>query len=768
MSKARGKKEVLDLVQVSGLDSRVWQKDGSSTNNLGVVFSLAGEVVKTRGIQPLIDWAISLLKGKRPENPVAETGIVQPSADPLPSNVSPFYDPVGGLLYDLMSIGTFNMNGAVEILLEYGGNLSVVRGCDVEVLQSGRHVAKDPSEGTQFLQVGGAVLILNGRDPNMKWDGLKLTPLGISSPPSAPILRGYEDGSHAGAVSAAASTWFWPGSTITKVADSLTQSYEYKLSFVNDQGAESEPSAVSNKVTDVNQAPSGTTTMAIWVKVGGLSQNPDRNDIVSRRLYRAGFEGLQYYLLAELPGLISDVYMDSTSNTYTSSVSTTATGTRLPPPLSKMAMFFRGTTYYAGNPKAPRNLYASAGGGLKEEVPQPGNVTIVNTDDGSDEIVAMAVVSDYGLVFTKRSLHMLTQDKTGGTMLTPISQTIGAVSTRGVAAFEDKIYFFSEEGIFLFEGGSPQPLSKEISSLVKGLPRARLKNVVAFVDPSGRRVCFSVCAGPENRNNEVWSVHVDTGAVSRLPFSVFDSVRYKGETLVSFSHSQTGNLFSVWAGDPPNSGSGIIAKNAQFKVTELGVWGCLDNIAGVDSIEGFFETRWVVGDNPESDKTYYRADVFYVQTADIDMTVSWFTDWSRDSVGSQTFKLCDPEALVWGESGVAIESVPASASFSAVTAGELTPVTWGNVVPVEHPKPWDERRIRSKRIALNAGDSLLQNRLTDHSGEELSGKSIKIRFEAISQRGDPLLDKPWRIVGLILYYADHGVRAEGPDLPKDV
>jgi len=112
--------------------------------------------------------------------------------------------------------------------------------------------------------------------------------------------------------------------------------------------------------------------------------------------------------------------------------------------------------------------------------------------------------------------------------------------------------------------------------------------------------------------------------------------------------------------------------------------------------------------------------------------------------------------------------VPASASFSAVTAGELTPVTWGNVVPVEHPKPWDERRIRSKRIALNAGDSLLQNRLTDHSGEELSGKSIKIRFEAISQRGDPLLDKPWRIVGLILYYADHGVRAEGTDLPKDV
>ena len=151
MTKARGKEEKLDLLQVAGIDTRVWQKDGTSTDNRGIVYTLKGEVAKVDGIQPLVDWAY------RP----------WPKDSEDPVDQSPFYDPATGRLYPLMSVGAFNLLGAVEILIEFGGNIAVVRGNTVEIVASGRHVAERPSEGTQFLQVGASVLILNGVDQNL-------------------------------------------------------------------------------------------------------------------------------------------------------------------------------------------------------------------------------------------------------------------------------------------------------------------------------------------------------------------------------------------------------------------------------------------------------------------------------------------------------------------------------------------------------------------------------------------------------------------------
>jgi len=751
MAKARGRVEKLDLLQVSGLDSRIWQKEGTSTDNLGVVYSLAGEVVKSRGIQPVVDW-ITL---KRAINKSVGSSVG-----------SPFYTESTGTKMDLMSIGAFNMNGAVEILLEYGGTLAVVRGREVEVLQSGRFEAERPSEGTQFLQVGNAVIILNGRDQNMKWDGLSLTPLGIQVPPSPPQVLGAEDGSNTGnmtwVVSGTPTPPVYPGSAIDKAAGALVSSYRYKMTWVNNQGTESEPSAVSNVISDTNVNPTGTNISAMFVKVGGLSQPTTRADLVSRRLYRGGVDGLQYYLLASLPGTSTDVYMDSSEHFYTSSVSIPADGMRSPPPLSSMAMQFRGRTYYAGNPAAPRNLYYSSPGGLKEEVPQPDNVVLVNASDGSDEITALAVVSDYGLVFTKRSVHMLTEDRDGRAVVTPVSQTIGAVGRRSVIDFEDKIFFFSEQGIFVYEGGSPKPLSREVSSLVEDLPRAFLKDVVAFADPDGRRVCFSICAGPSSSNNEVWAIHVDTGALSRLPFRVFDAMRYKGETLVSYGVQTKGDLLvsnvSSSTGSSIFLGLGSVQPDQTFVETNLGMWDCQTSISGTNEIPAYFDTRWVVGNNPESDKTFYRVDIFYVQTGDFDLSVSWCADWKNDFVGTQAIKPRDPDALIWGEVAKPLDPLvaPLDRAWNNAYASGFVP---------KNPKKWDTQRVRSKRIGLNANLNLLDNRSPDPSGEGLTCKAFKLRFGSSDSGGD--IDTPWRIVGVVLHYEDHGVRAEGTDRPKD-
>ncbi len=750
VTKARGKEEKLDLLQVAGIDTRIWQKDGTSTDNKGIVYTLKGEVAKVDGIQPLVDWAYR--RGAKK------------SSDPV--DQSPFYNPVSGRLYPIMSVGAFNLLGAVEILVEFGGNIAVVRGNTLEIIASGRRVAERPSEGTQFIQIGDCVLILNGVDPNLKWDGYKATPLGISSAPSSPILPGFSDGYLPNQVVLSAySEYFYPGVGIEKVAEDTTNSFTYRMTWLNDQGAESEASDASVTVTDKNILPDVPTSggaqtaaeyVSFFVKVAGLGQAPPQSDIIARRLYRAGKGGQVYYLLADLPGTHSDTYLDTTVVAFTQDnapLRLSNAGTNLPPPLSKFSIFFREVAFYAGNPASPRSLYYSKPGGEKEAVPQPTNIIQITTEDGSDYITAMAVAADYGLVFTKRSIHMLTMSRDGVTpRLNPVSQTIGACGNRAVATFEGQTYFFSSQGVFVFDGAAPRPLSRELNDMVKSLPRAYLKDAVAFVDPDERRVLFSVVAGPTSKNNEVWAVHVDTGAISKIGAPVYDAVRYKDETLVAFSYPHTGFLTKETSG--PDGEKTVVLKRSTFDVTDLGVWGCKNSLAEKAAIDGFFETKWFIGNNPEDDKTFHRIDLFYVQTGDYPLDIEWSTDWSRESVNSTSVTMKDPNGLAWNE--------------TVLSSDGLTSLkrTWNDQYPAGFTpnslKDWDEERIRSVRIDLFSSST------TDVPDSELTAKSIKFKFSSTSSSSAEVDEmwRRWKIVGFVLFYSDHGMRAEGTDVPS--
>jgi hypothetical protein len=813
VTKAKGKVEEVELLQIAGLDTRVWQKDGSSTDNTGVVFTLAGEVAKIGGIQPLLKWARS------------STVTIDPKTGEEMSHTgaSPFYDDEYGYRYPLMSIGSFNLNGAVEILLEFGGMLAVLRGNNVELLAVGRRVAKRPSEGTQFLQVGGAVLILNGVDRNLKWDGHILSPLGILSAPSAPETPSWNTGELGSTVPFGVTPGngvlaeAYSGSAIIKTSDDISNEYRYRLTWVNNQGSESEASAPSELFTDLSVTPAVGVDVAFWVRVSGLGQAPPQPDIIGRRLYRAGASGVTYYLLADLPGGLSDLYNDGSSITYESPVALSPTGYNLPPPTVKFAMFLRGITFYAGNKSAPNALYYSRGNGMKESVPQPRNVVQVTTEDGSDYITAMCVASDYGLVFTNRSIHMVTISKSGEPIITPVSQTIGAVGSRAVVNFEGRVFFFSENGVFSFDGAAPRPLSSELSNLVGDLPPAFLVDVVAFSEPKERRVCFSVRSSTPTRNdvthdefghgpvpsypgigevkegrlrenNEVWSVHVDTGAISKSSVSVFDAMSYKGETLVAFSRDHYGPFFLhqyTASADYVHPG---VPESVWFRLTDLGMWDCQSTVgeregfAPAEPIHSFFETRWLTGKNPESDKTFYRLDVFYVQTGDYEIDLAWFTDWETKEIGSASVPMMDPSAVTWGGTAEnAIETVGAVSSSVR---------NWGDVYPgldfePKIPTTWGEERLRSVKISLSSGtqhdpsgrpfpvvpgssDPVQDLRISVDESEGLTAKSIKFRFGTPEMtnkypRAGREIDN-WKIVGFVLFYTDHGIRAEGTDV----
>mgnify|MGYP003109633119 CR=1 FL=1 len=711
MSRAKGITQSFEAAQVAGIDKRVWQDKGTSTDNRGVQFTLKGEVATTPGIRPLVWWKNT-----------KETG----------------YNPFGA--NQITSMGVFSRDGVTDLLFEFDGKLCIARGNKFDVLAENRYVPPNLSESTRFIQVANNLIITNGRDPNLKWDGEKLTPLGIDSSPPAPTIMESSPGDGEIHCWNEASS-FWGGYSILKTDTDRT--YRYKTSWVSEFGQESELSEASNSVSDSNV----TVDRRYLIQLTGLEAPVPQDDIIGRNIYRST-DGLTYYLLRYLPGTDGESFLDSTAPDAPFTDTAAEPGTNSPPPLSKFAFYFRGRTYYGGNPENQNTLFYSGKDGAKEAV-APDDFVIIGNNI-AEPLTGFALAGDFVLLFKERSTYMLTQDKEGLPIVTPVSTSVGAVSDKAAVGFGGRVFFVSVSGLYAFDGSKVVPVSPDIADIIKRLPSAYLKNSFSWADPIGRRVYFSIASGPKSHNNEVWALHVDNGALSKVDVSTSAAVSYKGNHLVAYNSKSD------------NSG-----------VNDIGVWGTgtkvyyreghVSTLKSV-SMDRSFETRWLFGSSPQSDKTFTRIDVFYVQTGgyqvgdpsmltksfDNRVYVEWCTDWDRNIVGGETLTPADPDALLWDE------------------ANENGPLTWSQVEGGpsglgSFRKLWDEKRVRCARINIAVTDRVnpdspvpLVTPKTDPSGSNITAKSIKFSFSTGGDAG-------WRIVGFLLHMEDHGVRSEGTD-----
>jgi len=594
VAKAKGKSQVFEALNL-GIDTRVFQPEGRASDAQGVVFSQNGELVKARGIQPFV-------------------GTWDTTPNPFTTN------PVVGL-------GVFNHHGQTDILVNYDDTIAVLRqdgltsGTYTSV--SGRFVATRPRDAHRFIQSGDICIITNGMDENLKWDGEKFTPLGISATPPPPSVITDADGK----------LWtggdrtgeFWEGRYIEGNIDANTK-YLYRLTWVNDKGQESEGGNESNAAIDgaEDDVTPGDEVSHHVILVAELASTPPTADIVGRALYRSTDSGQTWSFIAYLPGTSTNHYWDYTQPGTEAPLLLPIAGTNKPPPVVKWAFPFRTRTYYGGDVDNPTLLFYSRQDGMKEAV-SAANFIDTGGSDG-ESISGWALARDFALIFRQRSIFMLTHDKSELPILTPIYHGAGAVSDRAIATFDGKVYFMSEDGIYVTDGSKTSRMSAELDKKVQRLPRATLADTVAWTDTRNRMVMFSVCPGPGVENSEVWAIYTDTGAFTRLTdMGVYSAIHYREETLVGFD------------------------SDLPYPLNDVGMWDVQGTVRA-DGYPGAFETRWLTLGDPEAGKDVWRVDVIYVQTGDITMTVGWSTDWDdRTTAGTDTLDLADADATIWNE-----------------------------------------------------------------------------------------------------------------------
>jgi len=747
MSKARGKLQVFEPANVAGLDTRVWQGKGSSDDMDGVEFSLRGEVVKALGYQRLVEWS-----PKRSIGLSTEEGVVVSSGAPVQSN--PLEEA------EVLTLGTYTWGGSTELVVAYW-----VPSSDPSLLKKGRPRGEvriavletnelrviysyflagskpRPRFYPRFVDVGAYMLILvDGMRPR-KWDGRILSMVGIQEVPEpiqAVVILGKGDKEGSSPTDKPVVVGdFWESHSFDQ-DDATAADLEYYQTFVNMYGQESNLSAVSNRLvlndylgvdakrsfdTSVSLPDSlGPTTAASTVSVtteGSYSTDgtasatpitlsnvirdadkknlrlvsflrlgdpPNQHDIVQRLLYRS-VGGQTPVALPRRLGVASNTHFDVRRVATASVTPAPSPGENNPPPSARWAFSFRGRVYYRGE----NSLLHYSKVNFPEAV-SVANFIEINSNDG-DEITAWGAAQDYAIIFKRNSAYLLTHSKTNDPIITPLQSTFGAVTDRAVISFDNNTYFMSDVGFHLFDGSSFKRLSSVLDEMVKQLPKHTREAATVFADRQENRVYVSVNGNPGVENNEVWVIHTDTGAFTIIKDrSVVAAIPYKGEVVIASNSDSDGNA-------------------------NLFLWGCGYDLDG-EAFTGSYSTEWLELKNPHSDKRFYKILLYFIQTGDISMNVSWYTDWDdRTASGSTTVKVDADDAVEWGSA-----------------------VNWDTT------KTWDERRLVSKFVDLPEGEGTPQ---------AIIAKSIRFKFETDE------LNTPFRLVGWQVVADDYGERAEG-------
>lgn len=283
---------------------------------------------------------------------------------------------------------------------------------------------RTPDVYYDFATLNDYAFLVDGVDPNLKYDGTNVYALGVPPAvrPSAPIAV--------------------PGA-----AGVLTGAYQYAYTWVNLDGEESNPSLLSAVVNPAAQQVDLNGVTVSPVPAIGVQQ------IVGRNIYRTEAGGTKFYLLQPILGTPS--INDNVTATFNDNFPDSSLGIELEfdndiPPVLSMIETHK-DRLFGVDPSFPSNLLFSK---LYRHDQWPINNSIpVGLDDG-DVITALVSFFDQLVIFKRKSIYVLSGDNELNFNLqkAQTDDRIGALNNRVPAVIGNKIYFLSERGIYSFDG----------------------------------------------------------------------------------------------------------------------------------------------------------------------------------------------------------------------------------------------------------------------------------------------------------------------------
>ncbi len=370
---------------------------------------------------------------------------------------------------------------------------------------------------THYNPIGKVLTILSGNGKPIKFDGIKVYPLGFMEAPNPPrpwdcntaITAGVSDQTICPIQAHSFNMDKNYGLGSTTASD--TNRYRWKVSFIMDDGSESPLSAPSNPaywVTAGGLVPAAYQNKRQGVYLENLPIGPEGT--IARKLYRTkrlldDSEEIYFYL-DTIPNNSETNYLDVTKDTRLGAQAPDEDFSVLfPAPATRFSATFKNCLFLDGGQSDPQRIYYSEP--LKINQYRALSFFDVGSRDGGD-VTGLFTYYNNLLVFRERAIDIIRGDALNGFTISPLVQGIGTRALHSIALIPQMgVMFLSPDGVFLISGGldggsqiSVEKVSDAIVDTMKRLNKANIARACGAYSEKWREyhVYFTADGGAPN------------------------------------------------------------------------------------------------------------------------------------------------------------------------------------------------------------------------------------------------------------------------------
>jgi hypothetical protein len=591
-------------------------------------------------------------------------------------------------------------NGSLYYVLGNKGQGATYTGSfyenDIVVVDSNRHVPKLGDIGSQFINLGSNLLIINGRDRALLFSGDRVwRDFGfvLQTPSCNPldVDTGYQDGE---VLSGGAAVWFGKNSqyglgTLVFDADGnvveTPYTYNYKMSMITDLGAESPLSAIQSVNWSLPDAsPAYRYGVALDLPIG-------QEGVVARRIYRTkeiNNNGELYYFVTQINENSSRFFIDALPDRFLVDTAPSFTAST---PITTNFRFGEVWDNRLWLAEGARIVYSD--GGIFEQFGALNYFDLGNQTGG--DITQLVAFYNNLIVFREDAINIISFDA-GSYNISTITNSLGTTASNAVVIIPQLgVVFLNEQGVWMLTGGLNGGASIQIQKISKPIDK-QLKQL-------NRPMIHKSVAAYSFREKEVWihwpsadATTPDTGVVLHLepqtPMWSFRTDVTTPENSYWSAMATTVNGYFLLGNDPnwTLAGSATTKKFGPLQVMSANAfWGQSATVSSFGDNATFtvtntahpghnWESAWYAYQDQSVKIRYFSVEMQIMSYGDNPFDFYYGIDYSYTENATSTQKQAKSETVytlnedsVFGPTDRTITKVPFKVNVSKLAEGRL-------------------------------------------------------------------------------------------------
>jgi len=416
-----------------------------------------------------------------------------------------------------------------------------------------RQVPASDMVGSYYEPFGRYLIIVNGQDESYKFDGYKFVKLGFSTLPSPPRpwgvkvgdsldnadedltiipMRDFPPETGAGLVTNDISPTgkgyrddFRFAKGLGSTTDGGYNTYKYVITFVKEDGSESQPSPPSEPATWVGDATA--RRQGVWLE--DIDRGNQDEGIVARRIYRTKNTGLNnsavatdlmvedevYYFVTQIDNNVDRHFFDIVPDTGLGALAPRDDQSVFMPARPTMAATFKNSLFINGGEGDGGTLFYSVAG--KPCQYQALDYFSIGSTDGG-EITGLENFNDCLLVFREEAIDLVTGNPIDGFKYVNLIKGIGCPSRHGAVNVPNVgCMFINKDGVYILQGSAGtngsniniKKISEDIDAHISRLNAHQLSKAQAVYSKKWKEVHFYTCIDGSQETNVGLVFHLD-------------------------------------------------------------------------------------------------------------------------------------------------------------------------------------------------------------------------------------------------------------------